>query len=384
MSRSLSGARPLILLMSLVLLLLAAGCAKRPPMLQGMAVDTFRKMAGQMVMVGFRGLEPDPGAPIVRDLREGRAGGVILFSRDVALNSPVRNVESPQQVARLTAFLQRQTKDILLIAVDQEGGRVARFSPDHGFAPTLSAEELGQKGAAATREQALLIGETLRQAGCNLNMAPVVDVNVNPDNPAIGRLGRSFSSEPDAVVRHGLAYVQGLQQAGVLACLKHFPGHGSAWNDSHHGMADVSETWSERELIPFAELVDSGEVYAVMTAHVFNEHLDSEHPATLSRPVIQGLLREKLGYDGVVISDDMQMDAVASFYGLEQAVTLAVNAGVDILLFGNNLDYDPQLPQKITDLLLKKVLSGEIPLERIRQSHRRVIELKRRLAALEQ
>lgn len=372
-------------LFSLVLfLLVAAGCAPRHPLLQGLSDDEFRQMAGQLVMVGFRGLEPDRDARITADIREGLVGGVILFSRDVALASPVRNVESPEQVRRLTSFLQQQAETPLLVAVDQEGGRVARFSPEHGFPATTSAQELGELPPEATREAAFEIGKTLRQAGCNLNMAPVVDVNVNPDNPAIGRLGRSFSADPEKVAAHGLAYVAGLHEAGVLSCLKHFPGHGSAWNDSHHGLADVTGAWSELELEPYAEIFASGNADTVMTAHVFNAELDPEHPATLSRSVIHGLLREKLGFDGVVMTDDMQMKAVTSYYGLPPAVTLALNAGVDMLLFGNNLEYDPELPQKISDLLLEKVKTGEISMQRIREAHRRVVQLKRRLAGLQQ
>jgi len=371
------------LALAVLMLILAGGCAVRQPLLQGMSEEQFRSMAGQLVMVGFRGLEPDPDAQIVRDIREGRVGGVILFSRDVALKSPVRNVQSPEQVRRLTDYLQSQSDTLLLVAVDQEGGRVARFTPEHGFPPTQSAKALGQLSPEATRQAAQGIGETLRRAGCNLDMAPVVDVDVNPDNPAIGRLERSFSPSPQEVARHGLAFVRGLHDEGVLSCLKHFPGHGSAWNDSHHGLADVTGAWSELELEPYAEIFASGEADTVMTAHVFNAELDPEHPATLSRAVIQGLLRQRLGFDGVVMTDDMQMKAVTSFYGLERAVTLAMNAGVDMLLFGNNLEYDPALPEKISDLLLEKVANGEIPLERIRQAHRRVVQLKRKLAGLQ-
>lgn len=370
----------LILCMALML----GACAERHPRLKGLDVKQFRTMAGQMVMVGFRGLELDGSEPIMADVRDGLVGGVVLFSRDVALQSPVRNVQSPEQVRTLTAALQRQSEIPLFVAVDQEGGRVARFTPEHGFAPTVSAQELGRGDPETTREAARNIGAELAEVGVNIDLAPVVDVNVNPDNPAIGAVGRSFSADPESVAKHGLAFVRGLHQAGVLSSLKHFPGHGSAWNDSHLGMADITETWSETELTPYARIIPSGEADTVMTAHVFNARLDADYPATLSHAVLSGLLRQKLGFKGVVFSDDMQMRAITTEFGLEKAVTLAVNAGVDVLLFGNNLEYDPALPRKISDILLQKVIAGEIPVERIRESYNRVMQLKERLANMKQ
>ncbi len=339
-----------------------------------------RRMAGQMVMIGFRGLELTEGDQITRDVAEGRVGGVVLFATDVALNSPVRNVQSPEQVRSLVEYLAQRAPAPLLVLVDQEGGRVARFSPKHGFPATLSAQELGERGSLEfTLQQAKAMGLTLAQAGVSMNLAPVVDVNVNPDNPAIGKLGRSFSAAPETVALQAQAFIQGLAEARVMNCVKHFPGHGSTWNDSHHGMADVSDTWTESELIPYQRLFAAGVVDAVMTAHVFNARLDPDYPATLSRAVITGLLRQRLGYQGVVFSDDMQMKAVTSFYGLEHAVTLCVNAGVDVLLFGNNLNHDPLVAAKVVDMLVAKVRSGEIPLARIQESHDRIMRLKARM-----
>lgn len=363
----------------LALTLFMTGCAQHHPRLEGMDARQFRHMAGQLVMVGFRGLEPDLKAPVAEDIRDGLVGGVALFSRDVALDSPTRNIKSPRQLRELTHFLQDQAATPLLVAIDQEGGRVARLTPEHGFPETQSAANLGRGSPEQTRQAAYEIGTTLRDAGCNLDLAPVVDVNVNPDNPVIGKLERSFSSDPEEVAKQGTAFIMGLHDAGVLSSLKHFPGHGSAWNDSHHGLADVTETWSPAELEPFERIIATGEADAVMTAHVFNARLDAQYPATLSHAVIHGILREKLGFDGVIISDDMQMKAITSQYGLEQAVTLALNAGVDMLLFGNNLEYDPELPRKISDLLLRKVIQGEIPLWRIKESYNRVLHLKAKL-----
>src|SRR5690606_10098573 len=165
---------------------------------------------------------------------------------------------------------------------------------------------------------------TLAEAGINLNLAPVVDVNVNPDNPVIGQLERSFSGDPDVVTEQAKAFIEAHHEHGVLCTLKHFPGHGSSEADSHLGFVDVTNLWSRQELEPFRNLIDAGLADAIMTAHIFNANWDSEHPATLSRAVITGILREELGYDGVVITDDMQMGAIRDFYGFEAAVVMSV------------------------------------------------------------
>ncbi|MGE4299405.1 MAG: glycoside hydrolase family 3 protein [Desulfovibrionaceae bacterium] len=332
-------------------------------------------MLGQMVMAGFRGLTVADSDPIAQDIAAGRVGGVILFDRDLTRPGP-RNVANPAQVAALVASLQRRAAIALFVAVDQEGGRVMRLGPKNGFPPLPAARTLGQGSPAVTEAMGAATGRVLADAGANLDFAPVADVDVNPDNPVIGKLERSFSADPETVALHAAAFARGLRGAGVLACLKHFPGHGSAWNDSHFGMADVTATWTEAELVPYRRLLSQGGADMVMTGHLFNARLDQAHPATLSFATITGLLRGTLGYDGVVVSDDMQMRAVAAMYGLRQAVALAVNAGVDILLFGNNLSYDPVLPATAHRLLKELVASREIPLERIEASYRRIMRLK--------
>lgn len=343
-------------------------------------------MVGQMVVAGFRGTEDRPDSdlrPIIVDIAKGRVGGIIIFDYDVALKQPVRNVVNPKQLSELINDLKRYNPYPglpLFTAVDQEGGKVMRLKPKHGFPETYSAQDLGAKDDLDfTRRAGAQIGKVLAEMGLNLNLAPVVDVNVNPDNPAIGKLGRSFSGDPQKTAEHALAFIQGLHEFDVLSCLKHFPGHGSTWNDSHHGMADVTETWTRKELVPYKRLIKEGVVDAIMTAHVFNADLDPEHPATLSKKIITGLLREELGFDGVVVSDDMQMKAVTEFYGFEKAVLLAVQAGVDILLFGNNLVYDPDAASKTVDLILQYVDEGKISRERIQASYNRIRKLKARL-----
>lgn len=338
-------------------------------------------MLGQMLLVGFRGLAVDDQHPIMADIRERHLGGVVLFSFDGPARSAVRNVESPQQVRALTAALQAATGAPLLIAVDQEGGQVARLAPRHGFPATPSHQQLGELAdETAVAEVAAALAVTLAQAGINLNLAPVVDVNSNPENPIIARYGRSFGADAALVSRLAAVFVQAHHQQGVLCCLKHYPGHGSSTADSHHGLVDVSDTWRREELQPYSDLIQAGLADSIMTAHVFNAALDPVYPATLSRSTIDGLLRGELGYDGVVISDDMQMGAIRRYYGYEDAVLAAVDAGVDILAISNNVLYEEDVVSRTVAILRQAVASGRISRARIEQSYGRIQRLKQRLA----
>jgi beta-N-acetylhexosaminidase len=305
---------------------------------------------------------------------------VILFDYDVPSRSPVRNIASPTQVGGLIAGLQGAASIPLLVAVDQEGGKVARLKEKHGFPPTLSAADLGAGSPERTRREAVRMAQALARAGINLNLAPVVDLNVRPDNPVIGALGRSFGSDSASVIRHARAFVLGHRDQGVLCALKHFPGHGSSAADSHLGLADVTSSWSEEELEPFARLVREGLADAVMTAHVFNARLDSERPATLSPAIVTGILRRQLGFDGVVLSDDLQMGAITAHYGLEAAILAALEADLDILVFGNNISYDPAIAAKAITVIRRLVDDGKITPERIDRSFRRILTLKKKLS----
>lgn len=337
---------------------------------------------GQMLLIGFRGLEVDENSSIVRDIREGRIGGVILFDYDVALKSPVRNVASPEQVKTLVADLQAVDPTVpLFVAIDQEGGRVNRLKEKYGFPPTVSQGWLGSRNdPQLTAEYAGQIAATLAGLGINVNFAPVVDVNVNPDNPVIGKLERSFSSDPQQVAVHAREVIVAHLVKGVFTALKHFPGHGSSTTDSHLGFTDVTHTWSESELIPYREILRSSGADMIMTAHVFNAGLDPLWPATLSQATITGLLREQLQYDGVVVSDDMQMQAIADHYSLETVLEQAILAGADLLIFGNNLTYDEQIASKAGQIIAHLVRSGRISQARINESYARIMHLKRRLA----
>lgn len=342
---------------------------------------SLRTMLGQMLLVGFRGAELADDAPILRDIRDHNLGGVILFDRDVQLGTTGRNIQSPGQVRALTAGLQAAAATPLFIAVDQEGGRVRRLREEAGFPYSPSAKALGQGTPEATRQEGERTGLMLADLGINVNFAPVADVDVNPDSPAIGALERSFSPDPQIVAAHALAFSEGLRSGGVLPCLKHFPGHGSAMADSHQGLTDISRTWSEAELIPYERLIPLGAAPMIMCGHLFLDRFDAELPATLSPAVLTGLLRERLGFEGVIVSDDMQMRAITAHYGLEDAVLRAVEAGADILIFGNNLDYDPDIVPRAIDILARGVEDGRLTKARIAASWGRIAAAKAMLAA---
>jgi beta-N-acetylhexosaminidase len=193
----------------------------------------------------------------------------------------------------------------------------------------------------------------------------------------IAGLERCFSPQPDTVTQHARAFIRAHQEHGVTAVIKHFPGHGSSHSDSHLGFVDVTNFWTESELVPYTKLLETGDVQALMTAHVFNATLDADYPATLSYATIADLLRGRLGFTGVVFSDDLQMGAINEHYGLEEAVRLAIEAGVDILLFGNNLDYDPEIVPRVVNIIRDLTATGVIDKSRIDESYRRIMRLKR-------
>lgn len=335
---------------------------------------------GQMLMVGFRGLDADRQSPVVNDITRYHIGGVVLFDYDVPAKSPVRNIQSPEQVKTLIDSLQQHAEIPLFVSIDQEGGKVVRLKPKFGFSPTVSAQYLGEFNSAdSTRKYARQTVETLKQLGINMNLAPSVDVNINPDNPIIGNLERSYSADPGIVTRHAQTYIQTLDEQGIITVLKHFPGHGSSEDDSHEGVTDVTMTWQEKELIPYRQLIASGDVDAIMTAHIYNAKLDASYPATLSKPIITGLLRDSLNFEGVVMSDDLQMKAIRSYYGLEKTIERSIKAGVDILVFANNSIFDEQIAAKAHGIIKKLVEDEVIPRERIEQSYRRIMDLKKQL-----
>lgn len=352
-----------------------AGSATESPRASPRASPALRDLIGQMLLVGFRGATPETAAATVRDITERGLGGVLLFSVDQSTGGE-RNVISAAQLSELVNALSAASSIPLIVAIDQEGGKVARLGPTHGFPATPSAAQMGRGSVDDTRALATVMAQTEASVGVTLNLAPVVDLAVNPSNPAIAELDRSFGADAQVVVDHARAFIEGHHDRGVRCAIKHFPGQGSASGDTHLGVVDVTSDWTERELEPFADLVADGSADAVLTAHIFNANLDREHPATLSRATITGILRERMGFEGPIISDDLQMGAIVDAYGYPEAVALALEAGVDLLLIANQRVYQPTIVADTIDIIERLVLDGRIPAERIHAAVERIASLR--------
>ena len=340
---------------------------------------TLEQKAAQMLMVGFRDTAITAESEVTQWLRDYQIGGVILFEYDSPSKSRPRNITSATQLKSLTDSLKHFSPTPLFIAVDEEGGNVSRLKTRYGFEPTVTPQYLGTlDNEDSTRFYARRIAQTCRNMGFNVNFAPSVDVNVNPDCPIIGKFGRSFSADAEVVARNARWFVDEHSKQGVLCSLKHFPGHGSSVSDTHLGLADVTQSWTNTELLPYWLLLRDSLPVAVMTSHIFNRTIDSLYPATLSAATIS-MLRNSLQYNGLVFSDDMMMNAVSKFFGLEDAICLAINACVDVLIFSNNIDtYNPEIVKDAVNIIVKLVGDGKISKERIDQSYQRIMDAKKK------
>ena len=371
-------------LLLLPLLVVLSSCTEAaPPSEEEESVSTLTdQMLGQLIMQGFRGSDIDSVSMLVKDqIVSGEIGNIILFDYDSGRKEYGRNIKDARQVHRLLSDLQALAPGYLLTAIDQEGGRVMRLKPRYGFPALPSAQQLGsQANTDSTTHYASINAENLQALGFNVNFAPVIDLNVNPTNPVIGGIERSFGEATSTVVAHARAWIAPHRDAGILSVLKHFPGHGSSESDSHKGFTDVTASWTPEELSPYQELLTTEDAVGVMTAHVFNRSIDSIYPATMSPHYIQGILRDSFHYDGVVFSDDLQMKAVNTLYPFETIIEQTIKSGVDILVFGNNLkEYDEDLARKTIQTLRKLVEEGKISEDRLRESYQRVQALKTRL-----
>ena len=328
-------------------------------------------MIAGLLVVGFRGSRLESTPWVGRALGDG-LGGVVLFDRDQATGK-LRNIRSPDQVRALTADLRAAAAGRgVIIAVDQEGGIVTRLSPEHGYPAVASEAAIGRGTAKAARRWARDLASTLADAGFTLNFAPVVDLNVNPMGPAIGALDRSFSVDPDVVVAMATIEVDAHRARGVRTTLKHFPGIGSSTTNTDFGIADVTDTWTRRELVPFRRLIAAGEADLVMAGHVVNRSLDPDRPASLSRAVVTDLLRGELGWDGIVVTDDLGAAAIAKTFGVEEAAVLALEAGNDLLLFANQQTYDAHIVTRVVDAVRAAVDAGRLDQAAIEASWGRV------------
>jgi beta-N-acetylhexosaminidase len=368
-----------------LLLLAVAGVLAAPvpyvaPLPEGCGTMRLSHMVGQMILVGFPGDdENDDGVRAVREqLNKGTVGGIVLFPE---------NIDSPRQVKHLIAFLRNaRSNPRPFIAVDQEGGKVQRLNRWNGFKWFPSAASVARNPSLSAPEVAEhLYGEMaaeLADVGFNMNLGPVVDLSINPANRVINQRGRSYSEDPNTVTALASAFIRAHRAANIVTVAKHFPGHGSSVADSHNRLADISETWREVELEPYRRLAKDGLLDAVMLGHLYHPRFSDleEMPASLSAKSASALRNKNwIGFDGVIVSDDMEMGAVRGAFTPEELAVKAVKNGTDIVVFSNVQAEEPQLGVRIHHALMKAVCDGRIARARIEDAYARIMILKRRL-----
>jgi beta-N-acetylhexosaminidase len=341
--------------MKLAHLLLSAALSCTYLVVGAQAADDLDMKIGQMLLVGYPGPELD--STLLTEIKSGKVGAVILFEKNVP-----KTATAFAALKKVLWTYQKAAPTPLFICIDQEGGRVNRLKDKYGFPRSITASAMGKSGTLdSVRFYAEAIASNLAGLGFNINFAPCVDEATNPNNPVIVKTGRSFSANADSVALLAREYIAQHRKYGVLTVLKHFPGHGSSAADTHLGIADVTNTWTEAELLPYTKLQSQGYVDAIMSAHIVNKKLDPKgYPGTLSLRMVDSLLRNRLSYTGVVF--------------------LAINGGIDIMCFSNNIaNSEERTVNKVHATIKAMVLKGEISRARIDESYARITKLKSKL-----
>ena len=352
---------------------IAAGLSA-PALLKASRVNAaeVEQMAGKLLVMGFPGnsLDDTSTKVLTGHIKAGRAGGA-LFLR--------HNVKSGNQ-AKAMARQFAAAQSGCLNAIDQEGGKVQRLGKKHGLSPIPTAQWVaGNKSVAEAKAIYAKAGRELRGAGFNMNMAPSVDIH-DPKNPVIGKYGRSFSTDVERIAAYAGAFVDGFASAGVACSLKHFPGHGSSRGDSHDGFVDITNTWKQSELVPFKKL--AGKAPMIMGGHLFHpEFSNGKSPVTFSSKALISKLRNGLGYQGIILTDDLDMGAIRKSFQLKEAIILALAAGNDLILLSNSLRYDGDLPASAVRWISGAVKEGRISQGSLKASYNRVMNMRRRFTA---
>ena len=335
---------------------------------------------GQMLMVGFYGTSAPKNSQICKDIKKYNLGAVILFDFNPVNKNRAKNIANKNQLSKLTKELQAcSSEGKLLIAVDQEGGKVQRLKSKYGFYGKFpKASDVVKMDENQIKSTYTKMSKELQSVGINYDLAPVVDLDINKQNHVIHGLGRSYGKDPKMVSKYASVFIEAMHSHGVLTSIKHFPGHGSSVGDTHKGFVDVTHLWKKVELEPYRLLKDKADT--VMVAHVFNKNIDKKYPASLSHKTITKILRWKLGYHGVVITDDLQMGAISKKYGLKNTLQLAINAGNDILLIGNQLDpKGVKSTKKLVNTIRDLIKAGKVKEETIDKAYARIQKLKEKL-----
>jgi beta-N-acetylhexosaminidase len=342
------------------------------------AAATLETMAGQMIVVGFQGNDADDASVVAlrEELAAGRLGGVMFLKSNVKTLADV--TEMNRQFRAAAPGLPP------LITLDQEGGSVERLTKRVGFGEVPSARSVAARNTPAEAKSLYArMAAAIADLGFTLNFGPVADMEINPKNPIIAKFGRAYSADAAKVAAYDEAFIDAHRAAGVLTAIKHFPGHGSSTGDSHEGFVDITKTWDASELEPYRTLIAAGDADVIMVGHLYHAGYsggDTRLPASLSPDWIEGVLRGDLGFDGVVISDDLEMGAIRAHFGFKDTVTRAVRAGMDVLLFSNTAKYRPGLGREVLNILVAEAEKDPAFARRIEQSYNRIARLKARIA----
>ncbi len=335
--------------------------------------DTLFKMIGNMLIVGFKG-ETLP-KEIKKDIFRYHLGGVILFDKK---GDRVKNIKNPSQLKKLTKEIKETALKAgykILICVDEEGGWVQRLKGE-GFIDTPSAFDIGKRdNIKYTKKVYEKLSKELFENGFNCDFAPVLDIAINSKNKVIVKAKRSYGNL-QKVIKHSEIFIKALKRRGIISVLKHFPGHGSSFGDTHKGFVDVTKSWKRKELFPYLYFIQKNLADMIMIAHIYNKKLDKRYIATFSSKIKKNLLRRELGFRGVIVSDDMQMKAVSRYWSLKDALRLAINSETDMLLFANQGKSDIKV-SKIVNIIYNQILHDKIKIDRIIEANKRINRLKK-------
>lgn len=326
---------------------------------------------GRMIVLGFLGDHAEAGdaQAIEAHLASGRIGGVLFLRHNARSREGVDGLARRFRAASPTAWL----------TIDQEGGLVQRLTDEMGYGDIPRAMDLAGLGLDAAREAYGSAARELKSAGFNLNLAPVADLHQD-DNLVIGRYGRAYGADPHVVAQYCAAFIEAFEAQNIACAIKHFPGHGRSAGDSHDGFVDITESWTFEELVPFADLIRSGHAHLIMGGHLINRRIEpSGDPITFSSKAFDGLLRDVMGYDGAVITDDLDMGAIREHYDRREAVLGALRAGNDLLLISNSADPDPRLPQNILEWVEESIEAGDLSMADIDAAMARLDALELRV-----
>lgn len=323
----------------------------------------------QMIIIGFDGNTTNSLGfkKVLKQLKNDEISGVILFSK---------NIKSKEDLIKMNKKIIKSSAVTPFISIDNEGGIVQRYD----FYKHKSAKEISKLDIIQAKEEYKNLALAQKELGFNLNFAPCVDLEINP-NSIIKEKERSYGKNSDIVSKYAKIFIEEHNKINVATSIKHFPGHGSVSGDTHRGFVDATKTFQKEELLPYYNLKNYDELNMVMVSHIFNSNIDEIYPASLSKKTINDLLINKIGFSGIIISDDYDMKAIRDNYSLDEIIVNSINSGVNILLFSNNIDgKDKNLPIKIRKIIKKEIKKGNIKEADIDNSYQKIIQLKNKLS----